>query len=184
MKSLTVPSYRLPSALAKWRARKGFFISSTWTYSPRLFPFTLTVAKLHRGEGNPAAAKTWYARQVLTIEGSWMLLFKVIRSMTPPRVWPSTYLSNRSLSDGLVSLWEPMKSLLADAYVGVGIAVHGYCARKPGVDAGEGAGEGVLLNFRHQVLKGAGLVAQGVPVLRRDFDLYVQDAVKVKVRRR
>ena len=28
VKSLTVPSYRLPLALLKWRARKGFLISS------------------------------------------------------------------------------------------------------------------------------------------------------------
>ena len=37
-----------------------------------------------------------------------MPLFRVMRSMTPPRAWPSTYLSKRSLSEGWVSLWEPM----------------------------------------------------------------------------
>ena len=109
VKSLTVPSYRLPSARSKWRARNGALISSTCTYNPRSFPFTDTVAKLQRGAGLPVAAKIRYDRQVLTIEGSWTLLFRVIRSMTPPRDWPSTYLSKRSLRAGLVSLWEPTK---------------------------------------------------------------------------
>ena len=70
MKSLTVPSYRLPSALSKWRARNGALISSTWTYRPRSLPLTDTVAKLQRGAGLPAAANTRYDRQVLTIDGS------------------------------------------------------------------------------------------------------------------
>ena len=46
------------------------------------------------------------------MEGSWTLLFRVIRSMTPPRDWPSVYLSKRSLRAGLVSLWEPMNPFL------------------------------------------------------------------------
>ena len=41
-----------------------------------------------------------------------MLLFRVIRSMTPPSVWSSTYLSKRSLRAGLVSLWEPRNPFL------------------------------------------------------------------------
>ena len=86
--------------------------SSTCTYSPRFLPFTDTVAKLQRGAGLPAAAKTRYDRHVLTMEGSWMLLLRVIRSMTPPRVWSSTYLSKRSLRDGLVLLMDPMKPFL------------------------------------------------------------------------
>ena len=32
--------------------------------------------------------------------------------MTPPSDWPSVYLSKRSLSDGLVSLWEPTNPFL------------------------------------------------------------------------
>ena len=112
VKSLTVPSYRLPAVLSKWRARNGALISSTWTYSPRLRPLTDTVAKLQRGAGLLAAAKTRYDRQVLTMESSWTLLFRVIRSMTPPRDWPSVYLSKRSLSAGLVLLWEPTNPFL------------------------------------------------------------------------
>ena len=98
--------------LSKWRARNGFLISSTWTYSPRSLPLTDTVAKLQRGAGLPAAVKTRYDRQVLTMDGSWTLLLSVIRFMTPPRIWSSTYLSKRSLSDGLVSLWEPRNPFL------------------------------------------------------------------------
>ncbi len=109
-----------------------------------------------------------------------------MRSMTPPRDWSSTYLSKRSLSAGLVLLWEPMKPFLRTPTRGVGLAVHRDRGREPGVDLGERLGEAELLDLGEEVLERAGLVAQRVPVLGVDLDGDVQHPVEgeVGVRRR
>ena len=101
--------------------------------------------------------------------------------MTPPKDWSSTYLSKRSLRAGLVSLWEPMKPFLRTptwAWVSPSTVHRG---REPGVDLGERSGELVLLDLGEQVLEGARLVAQRVPVLGRDLDADVQHPVHGEV---
>ena len=112
MKSLTVPSYRLPSGSANSRASMEVSMSSTLTYKPRFSPLTDTAAKLQRGAGCPAAAKAAYERHVPMSDSSCRLLFSVRRSKTPPSVCPSAYLSNLILSDGLTSLLEPTNPFL------------------------------------------------------------------------
>ena len=88
-----------------------------------------------------------------------MLLFSVMRSMTPPNACPSTYLSYLSFSDGLVSLCRTQEPLLPHPHLGMRLPVNGHRGRKPVVDVCEGPGELVFLDLRHQVLKRPRLMA-------------------------